>query len=321
LVETRDGKRITLPDGGRAVANALPGVYLSRVGGFFAKVRSNRLPVGHRDGMRQEVIDLMRLVRVFQAGVDVNNDGRPDVDAARVYYTGSSLGGCYGAIFTAMEPSVYRSVPNVGGGPIFQIRMLPIWKNFLIRPFLLFVRPPIFNSGLFNFEEDLPQRGQPLYIVRHKGALQVQDFFDLAEWLQEPGDPDEYARYLVREPLTPAGPRQVVWYVAFGDDNMANPLSANVARAGGLEAMTACFRPDLVPATYGFAWPREAIHYFMRRPSTEKDLGPVSVQARELVARFFQTGELTDPDGALPVFEVPIQTETLRRMQTGTNIH
>ena len=128
LVETRDGKRIALPDGGRAVANALPGVYLSRVGGFFAKVRSNRLPVGHRDGMRQEVIDLMRLVRVFQAGVDVNNDGRPDVDAARVYYTGSSLGGCYGAIFTAMEPSVYRSVPNVGGGPIFQIRMLPIWS-------------------------------------------------------------------------------------------------------------------------------------------------------------------------------------------------
>jgi len=211
-------------------------------------------------------------------------------------------------------------VPNVGGGPVFQIRMLPLWRNFIIRPFLLFFKPSVFNRGPFNFIEDLPQRGQPLKMVEHKGAMEVQDFFDLAEWLQEPGDPDQYARHLVMEPVTEAGPKEVVWYVALGDDNMANPLSANVVRAGGLEEFTACFRPDLVERVYGFEWPVSEIHYFMRRPSDEKDLGPLSVKAREMAIYFFSIGEIIDPDGNAPVFEVPIAPETLHKMQTGLNV-
>jgi hypothetical protein len=320
VVKKSDGEKVFLPDGGRAVANAIPGIFISRIGGFFAKVRSPSLPVAHRDGIRQQVIDLMALTRSFKNSGDINGDGSPEIDGSRVYYTGCSLGGVYGAIFTAIDPMVHRSVPNVGGGPVFQIRMLPSWKNLIIRPFLLFFKPSIFNAPLANFVEDLPQRGQPLKIIEKKGAAKVQDFFDLAEWLQEPGDPDMYARHLLIEPLNGGGPAEVVWYIAIGDNSMANPLSANVVRAGSLHNVTACFRADLVEEEHGFLWTTHDVHYFMRRPSDEKNLGPVSVSARELILEFFKTGELIDPDGEGPVFEVPIQEETLIKMQTGLNL-
>jgi len=320
IIKKTSGEKVVIPDGGRAIANAIPGIFISRIGGFFAKVRSPSLPVGHRDGIRQQVIDLMVLTRSFNNNGDIDGDGRPEIDGSKVYYTGCSLGGIYGTVFTAIDPMIHRSVPNVGGGPVFQIRMLQSWKNLIIRPFLLFFKPSIFNTPFADFEDDQPQRGQPLKLIEKKDAAKVQDFFDLAEWLQEPGDPDMYARYLLIEPLNGDAPNEVVWYIALGDDSMANPLSANVVRSGSLQDVTACFRADLVHEEHGFEWTTHDVHYFMRRPSDEKNLGPISVKARELALEFFQSGELVDPDEGGAVFEVPIKEETLIKMQTDLNL-
>lgn len=46
------------------------------------------------DNRLQTAADLMQLVRVIQAGVDVDGDGAPDLDAAHITYWGwSSAGG------------------------------------------------------------------------------------------------------------------------------------------------------------------------------------------------------------------------------------
>ena len=84
--------------------------------------------------------------------------------------------------------------------------------------------------------------------------------------------------------------------------------------------MTACFRADLVESEYGFDWRTNDVHYFMRRPSDEPDLGPLSVQARELAIHFFKTGEMIDPDEEGKVFEAPITAQTLKAMQNGLNL-
>ncbi len=51
----------------------------------------------------------------------MNGDGKPDLDASRIYYVGESLGSMYGTIFSALEPAVRASVLNVGGGSVEDI--------------------------------------------------------------------------------------------------------------------------------------------------------------------------------------------------------
>ena len=48
----------------------------------------------------------MQLVRVIQAGVDVDGDGAPDLDASRITYWGWSIGSNYGIGFVAATPEV-----------------------------------------------------------------------------------------------------------------------------------------------------------------------------------------------------------------------
>ena len=47
----------------------------------------------------------MQLVRVIEVGMDLEGDGQPDLDPSRIYYFGQSLGGNYGTILLAVEPS------------------------------------------------------------------------------------------------------------------------------------------------------------------------------------------------------------------------
>jgi hypothetical protein len=80
--------------------------------------------VGNRDGLRQTVIDLMQLTREIQVGIDVNGDGRPDLDASKISYFGQSFGGIYGTTFLGVEPAVHAGVLNVPGGSITEIARL-----------------------------------------------------------------------------------------------------------------------------------------------------------------------------------------------------
>ena len=81
---------VTFPAGGRGVDLNNDGSITSQEG---LNAPSPYGIIGGRDGLRQTVVDLMQLMRVIEAGVDIHGDGVPDLDAARIYYAGLSLGG------------------------------------------------------------------------------------------------------------------------------------------------------------------------------------------------------------------------------------
>src|SRR5262249_11420002 len=68
------------------------------------------------DAMRQTVADLMQLVRVIHVGMDVDGNGTPDIDPARISYLGFSLGASYGTMLAAVEPSITSSVLSAPSG-------------------------------------------------------------------------------------------------------------------------------------------------------------------------------------------------------------
>jgi hypothetical protein len=101
---------VTFAAGGRGFDQNGDGLIGSSEG---IEARAPRTIIRDRDGLRQTVVDLMQLVRVIEVGLDVDGDQSPDLDPTRVYYFGQSLGGSYGTVFLAVEPSVQAGVLNV----------------------------------------------------------------------------------------------------------------------------------------------------------------------------------------------------------------
>src|SRR5439155_7261527 len=98
-----DGTQVTLPAGGRGIDQDGNGTIDTFEGLSSAPPRAI---ISYRDGLRQTVADLMQLVRVIEAGgVDVDGDGFADLDGSRIYYFGQSLGGIYGTLLIAIDPS------------------------------------------------------------------------------------------------------------------------------------------------------------------------------------------------------------------------
>jgi hypothetical protein len=63
--------------------------------GFSARVSTATVPTTIlfvTDGIRQTGADQIQLVRVIQAGIDVDGDGTRTLDPARIYAVGNSLG-------------------------------------------------------------------------------------------------------------------------------------------------------------------------------------------------------------------------------------
>jgi hypothetical protein len=71
----------------------------------------------YSDAFRQTAADLMQLVRIIEAGVDVDGDARLDLDPSRIYYQGSSWSGGYGTVFMAVEPHVSTAVLKAAADP------------------------------------------------------------------------------------------------------------------------------------------------------------------------------------------------------------
>ena len=69
---------------------------------------------------RQGSVDLMQLVQLIQAGIDVDADPNADLSGGGIGYLGVSLGGVIGAVFTAIDPGLEVAVLNVPGGRLAQ---------------------------------------------------------------------------------------------------------------------------------------------------------------------------------------------------------
>jgi Bacterial Ig-like domain len=209
-------------------------------------VAENPAQVGMRDCLRQTVLDLSQLVHAIQSGMDLDGDGKPDLDASRIYYGGQSLGGMYGTMFSAMEPAVRASVLNVGGGSVIDIVRWSPSYHALGAAELASRVPSLLNAGTdFNDNYVLPY--QPVKVNDVPGAIDIQNAFELYEWLQSPGDPVYYAPHLTASPLPGVPYKRILFQLARADTTMPNIATTRLIKAAS-HPLTWEYRHDLALA-------------------------------------------------------------------------
>jgi hypothetical protein len=264
--------------------------------------------IGSRDGLRQTAIDLMQLVRQIETGVDVDGDGSADLDGQRIYYAGQSFGGIYGTILLGVEPSIKAGVPNVPGGSITEVARLGAFRPLTgialasRLPSLINVTP---NPSGINFDENIPLRDQPPVINGVAGAMAIQQTLDRFEWVQQAGNPVSYASLIRKDPPRGHAAKAVLLQFAKGDSTVPNPTTTAIVRAGSLADRTVLYRHDLAYAANN-ALPKNP-HTFLTNIGAAA-AAPYAVGGQQQIALFFASGGATviDPDGAGPIFEVPI---------------
>ena len=300
-VNRTTGGSVVVPAGGRGIDQDGNGSIGSTEGVSAAPPQTI---IASRDGLRQTVIDLMQLVRVIEVGMDVDENGAPDLDADRIYYFGQSFGGIYGTKFIAMEPSVRAGVPNVAGGSIIEVTRLGGFRPLAAAALGARV-PPLLNGGFGGFTESIPLRDLPPVTNTVVGAMAIQEVLDNTEWVSQSGNPVAYAPYIRKAPLEGQGAKPVIFQFANGDQTVPNPTTTAILRAGDLADRATYYRNDLAFAADA-ATPKNP-HTFLTRIATAS-VAAFAIGAQEQIATFFATDGVTviDPDGAGVFFEVPI---------------
>jgi hypothetical protein len=288
---------VTLPAGGRGIDQDGNGTIDSTEGTSAVGAQSI---VGSRDGLRQTTIDLMELVKVLEAGLDVDGNGVADVSTSRIYYAGQSFGGIYGTQLLGLEPDIRAGVPNVAGGSIIEIvRLSPSFRP-LLGIALITRTPSLYNTApnppfYTSFDENIPLRNLPILTDTVDGASAIQEFIDRTEWVQQAANPAAYAPYITNP---------VIFQFARGDKTVPNPTTSAILRACGCAARATLFRNDLAfqanPAV-----PKNP-HTFLTNIAVAS-VALYAIQAQTQIATFFATDGATtiDPDGAAPFFETP----------------
>ncbi len=288
---------------------------------------------GGRSVVEQSVADFMQLVRVLQVGMDVDGDGVRDVDPARIYYVGTSLGSNTGVPFVAVEPDVRAAVfGGTGGFSLEDTGRFRPEQREIIGSTLANRVPSLLNGpgvsridGVsvdpLRFHENLPLRnGTPLAVELADGssqiiqspvvntvagAMAIQQWIENGQWMGMTTYTPAYAPYLRRAPLPGVPAKAVIFQVARGDLSAANPGTTAVLRAGDLADRTLYYRHDLAHADNP-ALPRDP-HLFMTSIAP-LNFRPIARGAQQQIAAFFASdgAEVIHPEPRR-YFEVPIQ--------------
>jgi Bacterial virulence factor lipase N-terminal len=315
-----DGTTVTLGAGGRGADQNGDGVIGATEGFTTTGVRRIR---DRADAFIQTAADLMQLVRVIQAGVDVDDDGRNDLDPSRITYYGHSFGAIYGIDFVAVTPEVRAAVFSATSTATLETSS----RNPAARPgvgTLLNARTPsLLNSpyGLTTidgvsiapgptFDENQPLRDTPAVINTIPGAIAIQQFLERSAWLGRFGDPEAFAPLFQRRPPGGLPPRPVLIQFARGDQNTQNPGTSAILRAGALEHSTALYRHDLFYPTVPLSGTQKNPHGFaiVLRASLAPWL-PIVSGAQEQIAQFLASeGATVIVPSPAAFWEVPAST-------------
>jgi hypothetical protein len=258
-VTLKDGSTVQFPAPGRGKDLNGDGIIGATEG--VAVANPDDRTVGARDSLRQDAIDLMQLVRVIEAGVDVDGDGVADLDPTQISFFGVSFGGGYGQVFLGVEPNasagvltspaaqnsrpdVRRLVPPLrsGVGTTLASRIPSLLNSPGLTSFAGFpVSAPFFN-------ENIPLRNQPIVTEHVDGAMEIQEYFDRVAWITTSGDAAAYAPNIRREPLPGNSPKALLINFGKGDAQVATPRTTQLIRAGGNADVTTYYRNDLAHA-------------------------------------------------------------------------
>ncbi len=303
LTVTSGGNTVTLPAGGRGYDQNGDGLIDATEG---VNAAAPYTVLGSRDGLRQTAVDLMQLISVVDNGMDVDGDGRADLDRERIYYTGQSFGGIYGTILLGVEPRIKAGVPNVPGGSITEVARLGAFRP-LTGIALASRLPSLINlppAGGINFNENIPLRDRAPVVNNVPGAMAIQQLLDRNEWAQQAGNPVSYAPFIRATPLPGNSVKPVLIQFARGDQTVPNPTTTAIVRAGKLADVTVQYRNDLAHAANP-AVPKNP-HTFLTNIASPA-AAAFAIGAQQQIAEFFLSNgkAVTDPDGPGPFFEVP----------------
>jgi len=309
-VARSDGPSVTFPFGGRAFDLNSDGIYGPSEGG--TPVGTRRI-LNTRDFNRQNVADLIQLIRVLDQGVDIDGDRTNDLDSSRIYYSGQSAGTSFGMTLHAIEPRIRGTVlSSVGGWP--SPEAVPANRG-LLGQFLQSREPSLLNppgttvitelGGLpcappF-FNENVPPRGQPPIVNEIAGALAIQDFLERFQWLAGGYSPGPFAPFVRLRPLAGVAVRPFMIQMPIGDQSIVNPSTVEMIEAGAFPDLVTLYRHDLFPQRTLFKNP----HTFVLRTDNTV-MRMIALEAQDQISAFFNgNGTMIDPDGAQPLFEAP----------------
>jgi dienelactone hydrolase len=323
-VNQSDSSAVTFPAGGRGIDQNGDHFIGSNEGLSAAPPRTI---VSVRDGIRQTATDLMQLVRVIEVGMDVHGQGDRELDPARVYYIGFSMGANLGTALLAVDPGVRAGVLASAGR---LIKESPPFRTIL-GSLLAARQPPLLNSPGISvlggvslprpyFNDNLPLRdGVPLAVQLEDGssqliqspvintvagAMAIQEVLDNFEWVsQTGGNPVPYAPHLRKSPLAGVPAKSVIVQFGKGDQSIPNPAETALVRAGDLADRVTFYRHDLAFAENPNLLKNP--HGFMVNVAVYRE---IALGAQEQIARFFASDgtEIIHPEPAR-FFEVPIQ--------------
>jgi hypothetical protein len=321
------GAAVTLSAGGRSIDQNGDGVIGGTEGQLAAAPRSI---LAETDAMRQTVADLMQLVRVIQVGMDVDGNGTPDIDPARISYLGFSLGASYGTMLAAVEPSITSSVLSAPSGSRIEAGRLRVTQTGFQRAdvgAMLAARSPSLINGPGitaidgvaiggpYFDENIPLRDGVSFTVRLEdgtarviqspvtntvaGAMAIQQLFERIEWVSQTANPVAYAPHLRKDPLPGVPVRPVLFQFSIGDQTAPNPTNAAILRAGDLTDLAVIYRNDLAVAENP-AVPKNPHPFLMRIDSTVPLVRQIALAAQDQAATFFAS------DGATIILPGPV---------------
>jgi hypothetical protein len=271
-----------------------------------------------RDCIRQSAVDVIELIKAIRNGIDVDGDGKPDLDAGHIYLVGHSAGAVYGGIAFANEPAVLAAAFECGGAAIYDfLRTSETLRPLLNTIVLAGHMPPLFNNGSNDFNDNYVLRDLPVRVNDVPGAVELQNFFEIGEWLTIYADPTAWAPHYRASPLPGIPPRQVLFQQAWGDRTIPNPSGTALVRAANMQDMVRYYRHDIARSIFPFF--QQDPDFYLAYLTTDQETS-VALSADNMIGGFFASDGKVVPDVndlmrvvfGVNIWETPaILTETL----------
>lgn len=164
-----------------------------------------------RDNFRQSTYDKLQLIELLHQDPDINQDGRADLDLARLGYYGLSLGGIMGVELLSLEPRLDLALLAVPGARLVSV----LTDGGVIGDFKPAIYALVGGQEVFN------------------------GFTPLAQALLDAADPGTYAPFmtsslgetLITGPERNGEPPHILIQVAMGDEIVPNNANFTLARA------------------------------------------------------------------------------------------
>jgi hypothetical protein len=267
----------------------------------------------------QSAASAVQLVRAIRAGVDIDSDGRRELDPARIYYVGQSYGAIYGMFAFVYEPAIRAGVFSVPPGTLAENRRLspPAGARPLFAEALAARTPSLINeNGLTSldgvavtgphFNENLPLRDQPPVVTAVPGARAIRQVIDRVTWVEQLASSVAIAPFLRRLPPAGSSARPFILQFARSDRASPNPISMEILRAGRFADRAHFYRHDLNVGDPGLVnYP----HTYLYTVQSPPNFARVALGAQHQIATFFASdGKTVIHPEPRELWESPIAT-------------